>query len=31
MTGIELIHKKTEKESYAFTWPLMIDSSGKKF
>lgn len=31
MTGIELIHKKTEKESYAFTWPLMTDSSGKKF
>lgn len=31
VTWIELIRKKTEKESYAFTWPLMLDASGKKF
>ncbi len=31
MTGIELVRKKTEAEVYAFTWPLMLDASGKKF
>ncbi len=31
VTGIELIKKKTEKDTYVFTWPLMVDSSGKKF
>jgi len=31
VTGIELVRKKTEKEVYAFTWPLMLDANGKKF
>ena len=31
VTGIELIRKKSEQETYCFTWPLITDSSGKKF
>jgi len=31
VTGIELIRKKTETETYVFTWPLITDSTGKKF
>lgn len=31
VTGIELIRKKTEDETYCFTWPLITDASGKKF
>ncbi len=31
VTGIELIRKKTEDETFAFTWPLITDASGKKF
>ena len=30
-TGIELIKKKLGKEAYAFTMPLILDSTGKKF
>ena len=30
-TGIELINKKLGKEAYAFTMPLILDSTGKKF
>lgn len=30
-TGIDLIKKKTGKESYAFTMPLILDAQGKKF
>ena len=30
-TGIELINKKLGKKAYAFTMPLILDSSGKKF
>ena len=29
--GVDLIRKKTGKEAYAFTMPLVTDSSGKKF
>ena len=29
--GIDLIRKKTGKEAYAFTMPLVIDKAGKKF
>lgn len=31
VTWVELVRKKTEKEVYAFTWPLITDASGKKF
>ena len=31
VTGIELIRKKTDDETYCFTWPLITDASGKKF
>ena len=31
VTGIELIRKKTEDETYVFTWPLITDASWKKF
>lgn len=31
VTGIELIRKKTEDETYCFTWPLITDATGKKF
>ncbi len=31
VTGIELIRKKAEKETYCFTWPLITDATGKKF
>ena len=31
VTGIELIRKKTEAETYVFTWPLITDATGKKF
>lgn len=31
VTGIELIRKKTEDETYCFTWPLITDQAGKKF
>jgi len=27
VTGIELIRKKTEDETYVFTWPLITDAS----
>ena len=30
-TGIELIKKKLGKEAYAFTMPLILDGTGKKF
>jgi tyrosyl-tRNA synthetase len=30
-TGIELIKKKTGKEAYGFTMPLILDASGNKF
>ena len=30
-TGIELINKKLGKKAYAFTMPLILDSSGTKF
>ncbi len=30
-TGIDLIRKKTGKEAYAFTMPLVVDKYGKKF
>ena len=30
-TGIELINKKLGKEAYAFTMPIITDSTGKKF
>ena len=30
-TGIELIRKMTGKDAYAFTMPLILDASGKKF
>lgn len=30
-TGIDLIRKKTGKEAYAFTMPLVLDAQGKKF
>ena len=30
-TGLDLIKKKTGKEAYAFTMPLILDASGKKF
>ena len=30
-TGIELINKKLGKDAYAFTMPLILDSTGKKF
>ena len=31
VTGIELIRKKTEDETFCFTWPLITDATGKKF
>ena len=31
VTWTELIRKKYNKESYVVTWPLIVDSSGKKF
>ena len=31
VTGTEIIRKKYNWESYALTWPLITDSSGKKF
>ncbi len=30
-TGLDLIKKKTGKEAYGFTMPLILDSTGKKF
>ncbi len=30
-TGIDLINKKLGKKAYAFTMPLILDASGKKF
>lgn len=30
-TGLELIKKKLGREAYAFTMPLILDASGKKF
>ena len=30
-TGIDLIRKKTGKEAYGFTMPLILDANGKKF
>lgn len=30
-TGIDLIRKKLDKAAYAFTMPLILDSTGKKF
>ncbi|MDD2907936.1 MAG: tyrosine--tRNA ligase [Candidatus Gracilibacteria bacterium] len=31
VTGTELIRKKYEAETFALTWPLITDSTGKKF
>ncbi|MCD5380729.1 tyrosine--tRNA ligase, partial [Candidatus Gracilibacteria bacterium] len=31
VTGTEIIRKKYDGESYALTWPLITDSTGKKF
>jgi len=31
VTGTELIRKKYDKETYALTWPLITDSTWKKF
>ncbi len=31
VTGTEIIRKKYDGETYAMTWPLITDSSGKKF
>lgn len=31
LSGVDLIRKKTGKEAFAFTMPLVTDSSGKKF
>lgn len=31
VTGTELIRKKYDADSFALTWPLITDSSGKKF
>ena len=31
VTGTELIRKKYEADSYALTWPLITDATGKKF
>ncbi|MDO8593448.1 MAG: tyrosine--tRNA ligase [bacterium] len=31
LSGVDLIHKKLGKDVYAFTAPLVTDSSGKKF
>ena len=31
VTGTELIRKKYDADSYALTWPLITDSTGKKF
>ena len=31
VTGTEIIRKKYESETYALTWPLITDASGKKF
>ncbi|PZM83797.1 tyrosine--tRNA ligase [Candidatus Gracilibacteria bacterium] len=31
LTGVELIRKKYDTASYALTWPLITDSTGKKF
>ena len=31
VTGTELIRKKYDAETYAMTWPLITDASGKKF
>lgn len=31
VTGTELIRKKYDEETFALTWPLITDSSGKKF
>jgi len=31
LSGVDLIHKKLGRDAYAFTVPLVTDSSGKKF
>lgn len=31
VTGTEIIRKKYDAETYALTWPLITDSTGKKF
>ncbi len=31
VTGVEIIRKKYDWETYALTWPLITDSTGKKF
>ena len=31
LSGVDLIHKKLNKDVYAFTMPLVTDSTGKKF
>lgn len=31
VTGVELIRKKLDKQVYGATWPLVLDSTGKKF
>ncbi|MFH1178676.1 MAG: tyrosine--tRNA ligase [bacterium] len=31
LSGVDLIHKKLGKDVYAFTMPIIVDSTGKKF
>lgn len=31
LAGVEFIRRKSGKTVYAFTWPLIVDASGKKF
>mgnify|MGYP001577687933 FL=1 len=31
LSGVDLIHKKLDKDAYAFTAPLITDATGKKF
>jgi len=31
VTGTEIIRKKFDREAFAMTWPLIVDSTGKKF
>lgn len=31
VSGVELIRRKVGNKAYAFSWPLLVDKSGKKF
>lgn len=31
VSGVDLIRRKTGNKAYAFSWPLLVDTSGKKF